>query len=251
MTSVRQIVARIADEERQRELARQAVIEAALAKPPPRGVTKENWTDWHRRGWIVCPAKRLRTCSDPNCIIGSKCKRLAEIGLAGDRLPLPKKDRPRCGALTGSGTPCLLKVEAGKRRCRLHGGLSTGPRTVAGKARIAAAQRRRWADYTRDVSAPGDHRPYEHGEIGEQEGVELTENTPLEVIMTGAELKEIRKTFGLSASTMGRALGYSGPNANVAAHIRRLEREARPIPPTIARLAEMFWREGIPREWCP
>ena len=29
---------------------------------------------------------------------------------------------------------------AGKARCRLHGGLSTGPKTPEGKARIAAAQ---------------------------------------------------------------------------------------------------------------
>jgi hypothetical protein len=39
--------------------------------------------------------------------------------------------------------------------------------------------------------------------------------------VTDAELKEIRETFGLSASAMRRALGYSGPNANIAAHIRR------------------------------
>ena len=30
-------------------------------------------------------------------------------------------------------------------RCRLHGGLSTGPKTPEGRARIAEAQRRRWA----------------------------------------------------------------------------------------------------------
>jgi hypothetical protein len=30
-------------------------------------------------------------------------------------------------------------------RCRFHRGLSTGPKTKEGKARIAAAQRRRWA----------------------------------------------------------------------------------------------------------
>ena len=71
----------------------------------------------------------------------------------------------------------------------------------------------------------------------------------MEVSVTGAELREIRVTFGLSASAMGRALGFSGANANIAAHIRRLEREARPIPPPVARLAEMFWREGIPQEW--
>jgi len=30
----------------------------------------------------------------------------------------------------------------GKRRCRLHGGLSTGPKTAEGRARIAAASTR-------------------------------------------------------------------------------------------------------------
>jgi hypothetical protein len=33
--------------------------------------------------------------------------------------------------------------------------------------------------------------------------------------MTGAELKSIREAYGLSASAMGRVLGYSGPKANV------------------------------------
>ncbi len=38
--------------------------------------------------------------------------------------------------------------------------------------------------------------------------------------MTGAELKPIRETFGLSASAMGKALGYSGPRAKIVAPIR-------------------------------
>ena len=33
---------------------------------------------------------------------------------------------------------------SGNTRCRLHGGLSAGPETVAGRAPIAEAQRRRW-----------------------------------------------------------------------------------------------------------
>jgi hypothetical protein len=40
-----------------------------------------------------------------------------------------------------------MRVEFGKARCRLHGGLSTGPKTEAGRARIAQAQRRRWRLY--------------------------------------------------------------------------------------------------------
>jgi hypothetical protein len=58
-----------------------------------------------------------------------------------------RKDRPRCGAKTRAGRRCLVRVEFGKARCRFHGGLSTGPKTKAGRARIAEAQRRRWREY--------------------------------------------------------------------------------------------------------
>jgi hypothetical protein len=154
----RRIAARIFAEERQKEAVRKAAIEAALAKPSPPRVTTENWHDWHRRGWIVCPAKRQRTCSDPACSVGAKCQRMAELGLAGDGSPLPRRDRPSCGARTRKGAPCLARVVPGKGRCRLHGGLSSGPRTPEGKARIAAAQRKRWAA-TRARVGPGDLSP--------------------------------------------------------------------------------------------
>lgn len=36
------------------------------------------------------------------------------------------------------GKPCQAKSEPGKRRCRFHGGRSTGPRTPEGKARALA-----------------------------------------------------------------------------------------------------------------
>ena len=48
-----------------------------------------------------------------------------------------------CGARTRKGTPCRALTVTGKQRCRLHGGLSTGPRTVEGRARIAESNRRR------------------------------------------------------------------------------------------------------------
>lgn len=44
-----------------------------------------------------------------------------------------------CLARTRSGSNCTKAPIKGKTRCRLHGGLSTGPRTAEGKARIAAA----------------------------------------------------------------------------------------------------------------
>ena len=44
-----------------------------------------------------------------------------------------------CLAKTRSGTLCAKSPLRGKTRCRLHGGLSSGPKTAEGRARIAAA----------------------------------------------------------------------------------------------------------------
>ncbi|MBL4874387.1 MAG: helix-turn-helix transcriptional regulator [Rhodobacteraceae bacterium] len=54
------------------------------------------------------------------------------------------RERVRCGAKTRKGAPCRLLSEAGRRRCKFHGGMSTGPRTIEGRERIATAQRKRW-----------------------------------------------------------------------------------------------------------
>src|SRR5580704_886479 len=58
----------------------------------------------------------------------------------------PERDRtgnpdnaPRCGARTRSGTPCKGPAMP-NGRCRMHGGLSTGPKTEAGKAAIRASR---------------------------------------------------------------------------------------------------------------
>lgn len=55
------------------------------------------------------------------------------------------KRRVVCGAKTRKCTPCRNKSEPGKRRCKFHGGMSTGARTPEGIERIREAQRRRWA----------------------------------------------------------------------------------------------------------
>ena len=60
--------------------------------------------------------------------------------------PRAAQENDRCGAKTRRGTCCVRKaLENG--RCPNHGGLSTGPRTKAGRKRIAAAQRKRWAEW--------------------------------------------------------------------------------------------------------
>ena len=47
---------------------------------------------------------------------------------------------PRCGARTRRGTPCRGLAVRNRRRCRMHGGLSTGPRTADGLERMRAAK---------------------------------------------------------------------------------------------------------------
>jgi hypothetical protein len=63
-----------------------------------------------------------------------------------DGSPLHRKDRsanflkaPRCGATNRRGEPCAAPAIRGKRRCRLHGGHSTGARTPEGIERIRLA----------------------------------------------------------------------------------------------------------------
>lgn len=98
----------------------------------------------------VCPATLhnhpdyRRSCS--NCL-GKHCADMQAKGLADDGSPLPARGRPACGARTRAGQFCKNKVIPGMRRCKQHGGKSTGPRTAEGKARIVEAQRKRWAKW--------------------------------------------------------------------------------------------------------
>lgn len=50
-----------------------------------------------------------------------------------------------CGARTRAGTPCKLAAIYINGRCKLHGGLSTGPTTDEGRERCRQAAVRRWA----------------------------------------------------------------------------------------------------------
>jgi hypothetical protein len=62
-------------------------------------------------------------------------------------LRMSKKMKVTCGAKTRKGTACFAMPMPGKARCKFHGGASTGPRTVSGRARIADAQHKRWAKW--------------------------------------------------------------------------------------------------------
>ena len=55
--------------------------------------------------------------------------------------PVPIHWRPICGAKCRDGHSCKRRAVEGHWRCANHGGRSTGPRTVEGKAAIAASNR--------------------------------------------------------------------------------------------------------------
>lgn len=64
------------------------------------------------------------------------CRNLQEARAAGHLsvAPIPEDLKNlRCSAKTRAGTPCQMKVLHASGRCKLHGGLSTGPKTEAGK----------------------------------------------------------------------------------------------------------------------
>ena len=67
--------------------------------------------------------------------------------------------------------------------------------------------------------------------------------------MTGAELQAIRKSLGLSATRFGRALGFAGTPNTINVQIRRYENGTRAIPAWIARLAYLYGKHGIPKQF--
>jgi hypothetical protein len=150
MTTLRTRIRNILLEREREEAAAREATERLISRGPPAGsgISFDAWCSWHRHRFVACPASEgRRTCSDHRCRMGAACREFWALGLRGNRSALPRKERPVCGARNRQGKPCAVRVEPGKRRCRFHGGLSTGPRTAEGRARIAQSQRRRWQAY--------------------------------------------------------------------------------------------------------
>lgn len=78
-----------------------------------------------------------------------KLQRWEDEARIRERKRTPKAERPRCGARCRDGHPCQARAvwdrergEIRNARCRLHGGLSTGPKTPEGKLRSREGARR-------------------------------------------------------------------------------------------------------------
>lgn len=115
---------------------------------------------WARDGQVKHVAARAASSSLREAL--AVLRALDALAAAADRVPLtvcraPRRRRPRCGARCRDGHACKAAVVVVRddqgvryaRRCRMHGGLSTGPRTEEGRARALAAlargRARRWS----------------------------------------------------------------------------------------------------------
>lgn len=100
-----------------------------------------------RRRW----RDHFRTCDRLIMAHRAECARVARI-LRSPSSPVPPPEFPpdpalppfpeecrglTCGARTRAGTPCKRRDLGVSGRCKLHGGMSTGPRTPEGKAKCA------------------------------------------------------------------------------------------------------------------
>lgn len=109
------------------------------------------------RSYRSCPATaHLHPDFQHSCTscVGELCAKMVACGLNDDGKALPYQDRPACGAQIRIGAMCANRVIPGKTKCHLHGGKSTGPKTAEVMARIAEAQKRRWALYRQQRAKP-------------------------------------------------------------------------------------------------
>ena len=90
--------------------------------------------------WLLCDIRLARCRCWVNRV--NPLPQATKIMYEHNPIEEPTTKPRRCGAKTRSGTPCAKYAITGKRRCRLHGGLSSGPKTAEGRARIAQANLR-------------------------------------------------------------------------------------------------------------
>jgi hypothetical protein len=64
-----------------------------------------------------------------------------------------ERSEATCGARRRDGSTCAREPVHGAARCLQHGGRSTGARTAEGRARVRAAQKRRWDRFRAERAA--------------------------------------------------------------------------------------------------
>lgn len=132
-----------------------AIFQARKARERPNSVAGTNsavldaiLVEWAQLTGIKCSeeSKPMSTDEGPEFPYRSAQARMTSEAMPAWMLAIfsrppakPAPKRVRCGAKRHrDGEPCQALSEPGKRRCRFHGGRSTGPRTPEGKARALA-----------------------------------------------------------------------------------------------------------------
>lgn len=109
------------------------------------GVAPSTVLRWERYGKLP----RCQTWALRRIMMALRVRRSEDKELRSFRGPYGVKAPTRtahefCSAKTRSGGACKRRPLKDRSRCRLHGGLSTGPKTEARRARCAQAARERW-----------------------------------------------------------------------------------------------------------
>lgn len=108
-----------------------------------------------------------------------------------------RKNRPFCEAKTRKGTPCQAKVywphewDAPAKRCRMHGGLSTGPTTAEGMERLAKSAKKNMERIWRERREGT--RPMPRKRKAERPELELADLSPSEFAALGEATMEVLK----------------------------------------------------------
>lgn len=130
-----------------------AKVEADVASPDEDPMLKVA-AHWHRADTLAHCARGEARCAEKAARLRAEVQAL--------RAEVRAEERQPCGARCRDGHACRAPRVAGTRRCKLHGGKSTGPRTEEGRARCreALARVRTLRLLSDEVGAealPGDH----------------------------------------------------------------------------------------------
>jgi hypothetical protein len=132
------------------QIAEQRATERAIANG--REVRRQRRSATMKAAWARRRQGQADTVDDPNDLDGLNVRARVRVSRALTPADAQAaRDMRLCMARTRQGHPCTRRVAPGRDRCVSHGGGSTGPRTQAGKERIAAAQRERWRRYREEA----------------------------------------------------------------------------------------------------
>ncbi len=132
---------------RKRGRARRGVLEDMTKAVPLTGWQQPtSWVDRYVEERLRAFEVRISERNRIKALRDGQTQRLKDErrALIEERARLRARRNQPCGAMTRAGAPCRRKGLGQGGRCANHGGLSTGPKTQAGRLRIAEAQRQRW-----------------------------------------------------------------------------------------------------------